>query len=316
MDSQLTVPPRATFLAMLAVLSLLATSGFANARDISLLAMDDYGGASTATFGSNDYVVADYQELVKELGATIANKPMAPGETLGISGFNVSATTTFSFIQTGSLDGTNPSGWELSSPDESAGPVALVIPSVMVRKGLPLSIELGANAGWIATSETGVFGGWGRWGIIEGYRQLPDLSIQIGYAGYVGNDELEVGVMDESMTLGYTMPFGSIKGIHQASFAPYFSIGQEHIHGAPRVDLTHSGLDGRITGVTGFKTGANDCSTSCAPGEVATVYDKSFAPLVVGGGFRLLSGEFTFTVAGTYTPKVVPTVSVGMGFTY
>ncbi|MSP56207.1 MAG: hypothetical protein EXR69_11485 [Myxococcales bacterium] len=288
---------------LLSLLSLLrAVCPDAEAREISIAAMDNYQGASTETFGTDDYVTAGYQELVRELGATIANKPMAPGETLGVSGFNISASTTFSFPKTGTLDGTNPTGWELSAPDESDGPVALVVPWVTVRKGLPLSLEIGANAGWISNSQTGVFGGWGRWGIVEGYRQLPDLSVQVGYAGYVGNDELEMGVMDMSATLGYTLPFGSTKGIHQASFAPYFSIGQNHIHAAPRADLSRTGLEGRVTEVTGFKKGEG--------------FDKSFAPLMVGGGFRILSGEFTFTLAGTYAPNIVPTLSAGMGFTY
>lgn len=285
--------------AVLTLLSLFAHPALAD--DVSLLAMDDYDDEATETYGSDDYVVAGYHELVKELGATIANKPMAPGETLGISGFNIGLSTTFSFIRTGTLDGTNPAGWDLSAADEEPS-TYLYIPWVTVRKGLPLSLEVGANAGWIGTTHTGVFGAWGRWGIVEGYRQLPDFSVQVGYAGYVGNDELELGVMDMSATLGYTLPFGVTKGIHQASFAPYVSIGQTRIHAAPRVDLSRTGLVDRVTEVSGFKNGEG--------------FDKSFAPLQVGGGFRIVSGEFTLTIASTYAPSVVPTLSMGFGFTY
>jgi hypothetical protein len=287
---------------MSAVLSLLVLFARpALADDVSILAMDDFGGESTETVGSDDYVVAGYQEMVKELGATIANKPMAPGETLGVSGFNVGFSTTFSFIRTGTIDGTNPAGWDLAAADEKPS-TYLYVPWVTVRKGLPLSLEVGANAGWIGSTHTGVFGAWGRWGIVEGYRQLPDLSIQVGYAGYVGNDELELGVMDMSATLGYTLPFGATKGIHQASFAPYVSIGQTRIHAAPRLDLSRTGLEDRITEVSGFKKGDG--------------FDKSFAPLQIGGGFRIVSGEFTLTIASTYVPSVVPTLSMGFGFTY
>ena len=285
--------------AVLTLLSLFAHPALAD--DVSLLAMDDFDDEATETYGSDDYVVAGYQEMVTELGATIANKPMAPGETLGISGFNIGLSTTFSFIRTGTLDGTNPAGWDLAAADEEPS-TYLYIPWVTVRKGLPLSLEVGANAGWIGTTHTGVFGAWGRWGIVEGYRQLPDLSVQVGYAGYVGNDELELGVMDMSATLGYTLPFGVTKGIHQASFAPYLSIGQTRIHAAPRVDLSRTGLEDRVTEVSGFKNGEG--------------FDKSFAPLQVGGGFRIVSGEFTLTIASTYAPSVVPTLSMGFGFTY
>lgn len=270
------------------------------AEDVSILAMDDFNGSTTETFG-NDYVAAGYQQLVKELGATIANKPMAPGETLGMAGFNIGFSTTFSFIRTGSLDGTNPAGWDLATPDETP-PTYLFIPWVTVRKGLPLSFEVGANAGWIGLTGTGVFGGWARWGVLEGYRQLPDLSLQVGYAGYVGNDELELGVMDMSATVGYTLPFGRTKGIHQASFAPYLSIGQTRIHGAPRIDLSRTALEERVTEVSGFAS--------------SDAFVEGFAPLQVGGGFRIISGEFTATIAATYVPNVVPTLSMGFGFTY
>ena len=74
------------------------------------------------------------------------------------------------------------------------------------------------------------------------------------------------------------------------------------MHAAPRGDLSRTGLEGRVTEVSGFKKGDG--------------FDKSFAPLQVGGGFRIVSGEFTATLAGTYVPNVVPTVSMGFGFTY
>lgn len=271
------------------------------ADDVSILAMDEFEGASTEALGGDDYVTAGYHAMVQELGAAIANKPMAPGETLGISGFHIGFSTTFAFIRTGTLDGTNPTGWDLASADETPDEY-LYIPWVTVRKGLPLSLEVGANAGWVGASHAGVFGGWGRWGLVEGYRHIPDLSVQVGYAGYVGNDELELGVLNVDATLGYTLPFGSTKGIHSGSFAPYVSIGQQRVHAAPRLDLSRTGLVGRVSEVSGFKS--------------SDVFDKRFAPLQVGGGFRIISGQFTATLAGTYVPNVLPTASMGFGFTY
>ncbi len=286
---------------MLAVLSLCFALRPALADEISIQAMDDFEGESTEAFGDTDYVVEGYKQVVRELGATIANKPMAPGESLGISGFNIGLSTTFSFIRTGSLDGTYPAGWDLSATDEEPS-TYLFIPWVTVRKGLPLSFEIGANAGWIGMTQTGVFGGWARWSLVEGYKPFPDLALQVGYAGYVGNEELEVGVMDMSATVGYTLPFGVTKGINQASFAPFLSIGQTRFHGAPRGDLSRTGLEERIVEVSGFQS--------------AKSFDKTFAPVQIGGGFRILSGDFTATIASTYTVNVLPTVSMGFGFTY
>jgi hypothetical protein len=271
-------------------------------EDVSLLAMEDYGGQSTTTTAGEDYVVTGYHTLVRELGGTIANPMGLPGETLGINGFYLGVTNSFAFIRTGTLDGVNPTGWDLADPDEHP-PGYFFLPGIQVRKGLPLSLELGANFTWIGATRTVAMGGYGRWAPIEGYRRVPDVAIQIGYSGYIGNDELELGVMDTSLTVGYTVPFGVTEGIHQATFSPFVSFGQERIHAAPRVDLTGSRLDGRITEVSGFKS----------DGEF---FDKPFAPYRIGGGFRIVNGEYTGTFSASYPLGAAATVNLAFGFTY
>jgi hypothetical protein len=298
------------------MLTLLAAPAFAAwPEDVSLVAMDDYGGVSTLPPGADDYVVAGYETMVKELGVAIANKPMAPAETLGVYGFQVSIANTFAFIRTGSTDGTNPSGWDLADPDEDPQ-TYLFIPQLQIRKGLPLSFEIGANAGWIGMTRTGVFGGYGRWAPVEGYKRIPDLSLQVGYAGYVGNDELEVGVLDMSATLGYSLPFGVTEGINQAIFSPYVSIGFNRIHAAPRADLSRTNLDGRLIEVTGFKSQGRSDDTDTSDVDETVLFDKSYVPLTLAGGFRIVNGDFSATLSGGYSPGLIPTLNLGFGFVY
>lgn len=270
-------------------------------EDVSLLAMDDFYGQSTLATTGDDYVTTGYRTLVGELGSTITNPMMTPAETLGVNGFYVGVANTFSFTRTGSLDGETPAGWNLADPDEEP-PAYLFLPWVQVRKGLPASFEVGANFGWIGLSRTGALGGFARFAPMEGFRRIPDFAIQVGYTGYVGNDELELGVFDTAFTLGYTVPFGVTQGIHQASFSPYFSVGQSRIHAAPRVDLTGTDLEGRITELSGFKS--------------SDVFEKEFAPWRIGGGFRIVNGDYTATVAATHQFGSIPTVSLAFGFTY
>ncbi len=287
------------------MLILVATARAAFPEDPSITAMDDFAGASTYipdTSVEADYVVEGYQTMVKELGVSIANKPMAPGESLGMNGFHVGIANTFAFIRTGSTDGTHPTGWDLAD-DEEDPQAFLFIPWLQVRKGLPASLEVGANAGWIGMTNTGVLGVYGRWSLVEGHRRIPDLAIQAGYSGYIGNDELELGVMDMSATIGYSLPFGVTQGINQAVFSPYVGIGLNRIHAAPRADLTRTDLDGRITEVTGF---ADD----------TTHFVEGFAPLQIDGGFRIVNGDFAATLAATYSPGLIATVNVGFGFVY
>jgi hypothetical protein len=219
-----------------------------------------------------------------------------------VNGFQVGIANTFSFIRTGSTDGTHPTGWDLADKEEDPDPF-LFIPWLQVRKGLPASLEIGANAGWIGMTNTGVLGVYGRWSVVEGYRRIPDLALQVGYAGYVGNDELELGVMDMSATLGYSLPFGVTEGIHQAVFSPYVGIGVNRIHAAPRADLSRTDLAGRITEVSGFKSDTD-------------AFVEGFAPLQIDGGFRIVNGDFAATIAATYSPSLIASVSVGFGFVY
>jgi hypothetical protein len=284
---------------------LAVATAWAGANDPSITAMDEFGGASTYipdTTPDSDYVVAGYQSLVKELGVTIANKPLAPGESLGLNGFAVNLATTFAFVRTGSTDGTHPSGWDLADPDEDPQ-LFLFVPTLQVRKGLPASLEVGVNAGWIGLTQSGVLGGYGRWSVLEGWKRMPDLAFQVGYSGYVGNDELELGVMDMSATLGYSIPFGVTEGINQASFSPYISVGLNRIHGAPRADLSRTDLGGRITEVSGFAADKDH-------------FVKGFAPFQIAGGFRIRNADFSTTVAATYSPELIATVNVALGFVY
>jgi hypothetical protein len=288
------------------MLLLVAAAWAAFPEDVSITQMDEFNGASTylpdTTQAGSDYVVTGYQELVKELGVSIANKPMAPGESLGINGFYVGVANTFAFVRTGTTDGVHPTGWDLASEEEDPQ-TYLFIPWIQVRKGLPASLEVGANAGWIGRTSTGVLGVYGRWSVVEGYRRIPDVALQVGYAGYIGNDELELGVLDMSATVGYSLPFGVTQGINQAVFSPYVSVGVNQIHAAPRADLSKTDLEGRVTEVSSVKT---DLDT----------YVAGFAPFQIGGGFRLTNGDFSTTIAATYSPDLIATVNVGFGFVY
>ena len=241
-----------------------------------------------------------YHVVVNELGMAIANKPVAPGETLGIYGFDVGLSSTVAFISSHDEDSQHPSPWSRVDPTGEP-PAVLWIPWLHVRKGLPLSLEVGANTGYLAFTHQTAVGGYARWGLVEGYMPIPDLAIQVGYAGYVGNDELELGVMDLSATLGYTLPFGSIVGINQARFSPFLGVGSNRVHAAPRLTAEQQ-ADLGIAEVSGFKG--------------SKTYDPGFVHTTVDGGFAIWSSDFQLRIAATWTPDVLVSVTGGLGFSY
>lgn len=285
---------------------MLAAAAFAAfPEQVSITAMDDFHGASTQPATENpadDYVALGFTEVVKELGCTIANKPLAPADTLGLYGFHIGVAATVSFLQTAYDKDGNPSGWALVDPYETPSPV-MFIPWIQVRKGLPLSTEVGLNVGWIGMSDTAVVGGFGRIAPLEGYHYLPDLAFQVGYAAYVGNDELELGTLDLSAEIGYSLAFGAAAGVHDATFDPFVSVGVNEIHAAPRVDLSRTDLGERIHEVTGADAAAEG-------------YDATLAPFQLGGGFRIKNRDFSTTIAATWSPDIVPTVNIAFGYTH
>jgi hypothetical protein len=266
------------------------------AEDVVLSQLGTWNGSAV-----DDLVAADaYQTVVNQLGLAIANKPMAPGETLGVFGFDVGLSSTVAFIDTKDTSSSDPSPW--SRVHEDGQPNAVMwIPWLSARKGLPLSLEIGGNLGYVAFSRQTIFAGYGRWGLWEGYHPIPDLSVQVGYSGYVGNNELELGALDASVTIGYTLPFGSLVGINQAQFSPYFGVGQVIVHAAPRLDeqlQTDLGI-GRISG---FNKGEG--------------FTEELRHLALSGGFRVLSGSVQLRMAAQFTPGQLTSINGGLGFVY
>ncbi|MFT4627859.1 MAG: hypothetical protein ACI8PZ_006551 [Myxococcota bacterium] len=242
---------------------------------------------------------ASWQQLVKELGTAVSNKPITPAATLGLYGWEVAVWSQFWFIQARDRGG-EPSPWDRSWADENP-PEYLVVPTIGMRKGLPLSTEAGFNVGWIANSSTGVVSGYGRVAVLEAYRPAPDLSLQIGYSGYVGNDEMELGVLDLGITLGTTALTGTIPGVSDAEISPWVNFTTLRISASPR------GIDEAVLqdiGAAAYKRGTEE---------------DLEAPLVVpqiGAGLQVVAQSFHVRTVITWAPATIPTVSAGMGFTF
>ena len=252
-------------------------------NDITLSKMTEHGGLRVV---DTDLLGADYQTLVAELGTAIANKPLAPAETLGASGFDFSFSNSFVFVLAHRNDGT-PSPWERAHENEDPS-AYLLVPTISARKGLPFSLEAGANLSWIAMSRNGSFGGYGRLSIVEGYKPAPDLTIQIGYAGYVGNDEIEVGVMDMGVTLGSTFAFGTFPGINSSQFSPYLNFTLLRITAAPLID----------------EAMATKISAAAISGKDAITLPQ------VAGGFQITNGTFLMRILGAWAPTPAPPESL------
>ena len=267
--------------------------------DVSLTQLGTWNGAEVT---DPKAMGSAYEAVVKQMAVGITNKPMQPAETLGVNGFAVTLDSEWGFIDAHNDDSDSPAPWQRTHVDGDPTRV-LWIPTLGVRKGLPFSLEGGAQVGYVAWSHQTVFGAYGRWGIWEGYRYAPDLTVRVGYSGLVGNDQLELGSMDLGFTLGYSVPFGRIAGINESTFSPYLTAGLIRIHADPRLDPIEQEHLG-IGPVSGF------------PSSQLYEAGAGFAPFTGSVGFRIRTGDVTVTLAGMGVVGVMATANMGFGYDF
>lgn len=286
--------------AWLCSLALLPSAALAgDMDDITLSQLGTWEGQSvsdTAVTG------AAYEEIVKTLGVAVANKALLPAETLGLSGFEVGITNNATFLH--AYDEDDPTAWQRVSTDGDPTRV-LWVPTLGVRKGLPLSLEVGGNVGYVAFSRQTVVGGYGRWALIEGYRSFaPDLVVQAGYTRYVGNEELQLGVTDISATLGYTLGVSQLAGINHGTFSPFLGVAMNRIKASPRL----SDFDQSALGISDIPCAKDDAGVE--------VCEEGWSPVALSLGFQVQSNDVFARLGGGWSPGLLPTASFALGVAY
>ncbi len=242
-----------------------------------------------------------YKTVVRELGIIVANRPIAPAETLGLNGFDVSATSTFGFVHGKQAGNETLTDWARMSEGEESTAVRW-IPGVSVRKGLPLSSEAGVSFGYLSGTRQARVGGQGRLGLVEGYRKYPDVVIGIGGTGYVGNDELEMTVADMSIAIGKSFPIGQLVKVRSGMVSPYGGATLLRIKAAP----TLSEEDQELYGITAVSAKRSDAD-----------YSEGFAPAMINLGLRILAGDAQISLAGSIAPRsVVAVVDASLGYAF
>lgn len=169
------------------------------------------GGSGNVTCTPNQ---AAYQDFTTQLGFVMAPRIASPAETLGYAGFHVSAMWSGSFVS-----GSQPY-WANTEGAQNGGsaPDFLQTLQLDVRKGLPLSFEVGVNLMWLVDSELFAPGMEVRWAIQEGYAFLPDMAVRGAVNHLAGNRDLQLttlsvdGVISKSFGVGGTVNLAPYAG--------------------------------------------------------------------------------------------------------
>lgn len=245
---------------------------------------------------------SEYKALVLELGLIVSPRVMAPSSTLGFNGFDVGfeANTTL-------IHGTE-AYWTKGTKDGSI-PRVFTVPTLRVRKGLPLSFEGGMSVSYLPFTGQQVLGGDARWALHEGFTLVPDVAFQASYSQYIGNEQLDMNVKQVSGTLGYTWAFGEVPGIHTGRVSAWSGFARGYIDSkinkgglnsipAFRQDFLED-TDGAAGGDGGINVNASETQQ--------TKYNKWVL------GVQVESGGFTYLVNTEFVDSGVPSINMRWG---
>ena len=175
-----------------------AVPAHAGQNDIDLARLGkvttDAMGTPTGVVGQN----LEFRSLVSELGVVLAPQLLTPSDTLGFGGFQFTADLGYTSISNGA------SYWRVLQSSTSATAAshgASMMPTIGVfaRKGmwLPLpSFEVGAGVVHLMDSHMYAAQGYAKFGLHEGYHDLPlpSLAVRGAASRLMGQHELDLTV--------------------------------------------------------------------------------------------------------------------------
>lgn len=166
---------------LLAALTIFAAAGNALAWDITI---------------PGTLVQGEFKDLTREFGSAIAYRNLAPAAPLGLTGFDVAVQGSFISIDNEAAQ------WKKATGNNA--PSFVGIPSVRVRKGLPLGIDLGAMYSYVPDSNIKLVGAEISKAILDGGMASPALGIRGTYTRLLGVDNLtmQTAGIDASISKG------------------------------------------------------------------------------------------------------------------
>lgn len=145
---------------------------------------------------------ADFRSLSSELGVLIAPRPMDPADSLGLSGFAVSADVTVN-----TLSG-NESFWQ----DTTSGSADEVAPTIQIigRKGLWPGLEVGGGATHVFDSRMWAMTGYVKAALHEGFHHLPipSIAVHASFSRLLGSKDINMTTAAPAVTISHVFGVG------------------------------------------------------------------------------------------------------------
>jgi len=169
-------------------------------RLVGLVLLLSTSVSQAASFNTLDALTQEQFKLFAEnVAAATQYKGVTPPEPLGILGFDVGLSVSYTTIESDAI---------FDQASEGDFDVAgLALPRLTIHKGLPFGIDIGASASGAPGTDIRVLGAEIRYAIMEGNVALPAVGIRASGTVLQGVDELDmqnIGV-DISVSKGFLM---------------------------------------------------------------------------------------------------------------
>ena len=193
------MPRRFLCLSALVATFLVSTEARAGKYDLDLTPLGQVD-PSDGTVTQNNVA---FRSLSSEVGVLMAPKPVDPADSLGLSGFALSAD-----ISLNTLSGDH-NFWADTTRGRADNAAASL--QVMGRKGLWPGIEVGAGATHLFDSRMWTIAGYGKIALHEGFHHLPIPSIALRgmFSRVLGARELDMTTISAGASISHVFGIGS-----------------------------------------------------------------------------------------------------------
>lgn len=176
---------------------LVSSEARAGKYDLDLTPLGQVGADGTIT--SQDF--AGFRSLSSEVGVLMAPKPVDPADSLGLSGFAISADVSVNTLS-----------YKKDFWTQTANGADGVAPSlqVMGRKGLWPGLEVGAGATKLFDSRMWTISGYGKFALHEGFHHLPIPSIAVRgmFSHLLGSPQLKMTTVSVDASISHVFGIG------------------------------------------------------------------------------------------------------------
>jgi hypothetical protein len=218
---------------------------------------------------------ARFHRMVSTLGLAFVPPFQETAGTLGQSGFELGLTSQQVFMNLAS------DSWATSGTQAtSAAPRVLLLPTLVLRKGLGGSLELGVAVSWLANSQMVGLSAEARWAVIEGLGSAPDIALRAWGTRVVGARDLDL--TSAGADAAFSKSFG-VAGM--VKLQPYLQGGIAFVNAA--------------SSVIDFKPNVENNANPTADNGVfrnVSLFNNRF--LRVAAGVRMVAGVLVLGVEG------------------